>query len=81
MQGATPFKSNNGYDDCSLNSLFGSTNKDPQSPNASQHQELTESHRTAEKVMEINEEPAYYRDRKFGSENVIMINPSRQEPV
>jgi hypothetical protein len=25
--------------------------------------------------------PTNYKERKFGSENVIMINPSRQEPV
>ncbi len=27
------------------------------------------------------DEPANFKSRKFGSENVIMINPSREQPV
>jgi hypothetical protein len=79
---ATPMKKNNGYDECSLNSLFSSTNKDPHSPRGNDHAELAESHRISEKVVDLNEDlPFQYKERKFGSENVIMINPSRQEPT
>ncbi len=59
----TPHKDNR-YQECSLNSLFGSTNK--QNSPKGKHAEDHENH--SEKVVELNEdEPVNYKSRKFGS--------------
>ena len=69
-------------EDCSLNSLFNSTNKDPDSPLANNRFDDDERIGNSEKVMNLNDEfPMRIKDKKFASENVIMINPSQQEPI
>lgn len=90
---ATPFKRHQHQDDLSMNSLFNSNNKEQETPRA-KHIELDESLHTSEHQIEITNEipiqnkastieidlPMPYMEHKPASDNVVMINPSRQEP-